>query len=446
MAIHPIEYRYGSVELRKIFNRESWLKFFIQVELSILKSLEDVGLIPKGTYLKVKKAAEKITIKDIEETEKVIKHEAMAVVTVLSRFSGNAGKYVHLGATSNDILDTILGLQLSIAGQLILSKIEELIKSLISLSWRERKTPCIGRTHGRAAIPTTFGYRLLMFIDELDRAYDVVKQAFNTVSVGKYSGAVGTYAELGEVMYDLERKVMDDLGLKASRYSTQIVPRDRLAFLFLSLSLLSSILDQLGREIRNLQRSGIEEVFEPFTSKQIGSSVMPHKRNPIMSEKICGLSKIIRGLVIGALENIPLEHERDLTNSSFERVSVPEILLLVDEQLQTAIRVVSGLEVNRDNMISNIRREEPWIYSDLIVQIATLRGANRNKVHERIRRMIMKGSKQPTDLLKDSYIKKYITIEDINKVSNLEYYISIAEFRLKKVLPSIAKKYGLELK
>ena len=446
MAIHPIEYRYGSVELRKIFNRESWLKFFIQVELSILKSLEDVGLIPRGTYLKVKKAAEKITIKDVEETEKVIRHEAMAVVTVLSKFSGNAGKYVHLGATSNDILDTVLGLQLSMAGRLILSKIEELIKSLISLSWKERKTPCIGRTHGRAAIPTTFGYRLLMFIDELDRAYEIVKQAFNMVSVGKYSGAVGTYAELGEVMCDLERKVMDDLGLKVSRYSTQIVPRDRLAFLFLSLSLLSSILDQLGREIRNLQRSGIEEVFEPFTFKQVGSSVMPHKRNPIMSEKICGLSKIIRGLAIGALENIPLEHERDLTNSSFERVSVPEILLLIDEQLQTAIRVISGLEVNRGNMISNIRREEPWIYSDLIVQIATLRGADRNRVHERIRRMIMKGSKQLTDLLKDSYIKKYITIEDINKVSNLEYYTSIAEFRLKKVLPSIAKKYELDLK
>lgn len=446
MVVHPIEYRYGSDELRRVFSRDSWLKFFIQVEVSILRALENKGLIPRGTHLEVESAARNVTIKDVEEIENIIKHESMAIVTLLSKVSGEAGKYIHLGATSNDILDSILALQLSKAEPLILSKIEQLIKKLIHLSWRERRTPCIGRTHGRAALPTTFGYRLLMFIDELDRAYDIIKQAFTLASVGKYSGAIGTYAELGEVMCEVEREVMDILGIMAARYSTQIVPRDRLAFLFLSLSLLSSILDQLGREIRNLQRSGIEEVFEPFATEQVGSSVMPHKRNPIMSEKICGLSRIIRGLTLGALENISLEHERDLTNSSFERVAIPEILLLIDEQLSTAIKVISELGVNKENMLNNIRKEEPWIYSDLIVQIATLKGANRNIIHEKIRRIIMQGSKSLKDLLTDPYLRKYITSDDLNKVSNLDYYISMAEFRLKRVLPSIAKKYGLSLK
>ncbi|PCN50663.1 adenylosuccinate lyase [Candidatus Geothermarchaeota archaeon ex4572_27] len=421
MVVHPVEYRYGSDEVRRIFSREEWLRRFIEVELAILRALEEEGMVPRGVHERVREAAREVSPEDVERIEGVVRHESMAVVLALSERAGEAGSYIHLGATSNDVLDSVMATQIRDAGRVILSRLDELIRALIELAWRERRTPCIGRTHGRAALPTTFGYRMLMFVDELDRAREALARAFEEASVGKYSGAVGTYAELGPRMGRVERRVMEILGVRPARYSTQVVPRDRLARLMLSLALLSGVLDQLGREVRNLQRSGIEEVFEPFGARQVGSSAMPHKRNPIMSEKICGLAKVVRGLALGALENIVLEHERDLTNSSFERVALPEIMLLVDEQLRT------------------------WIYSDLIVQVATLKGADRQKAHERLRQIIMGGSRDVADVLRDEYLGRYVSEEDLRRVTDLGYYVEAAEARVREVLPEIAERYGLSL-
>lgn len=445
MSIHPIEYRYGSKEIRNIFSRKTRLKYFLKVELAILKALEEAKLIPNGIYDEANRIVNKISLKRIDVIEGQVRHETMAVILAINELSGKIGKYIHLGATSNDILDSILAMQLRDALRIIRERLKSLIIELIKLCWRERRTVCIGRTHGRAAIPTTFGYRILMYVDELDRVLDLLNFAAVNACVGKYSGAVGIYAELGEIMNNLERRVMELLKISPARYSTQIVPRDRLATLITTIGLISSILDQFGREIRNLQRSGIEEVYEPFLGEQIGSSVMPHKRNPIMSEKICGLSKVVRGIVIGALENIVLEHERDLTNSSFERIVIPELFLILDEQIITMLTLIKGIQINRDQMLKNIRKEEPWIYSDLIVQIAVLRGADRQKIYGKLRKLAMIKENDLLAILNDEYIQKYITTDDINKITDIEYYRRLAENRVKSILPEIARKYNLTL-
>jgi adenylosuccinate lyase len=222
------------------------------------------------------------------------------------------------------------------------------------------------------------------------------------------------------------------------------VPRDIYAYLFTSFSILSSILDQFGREIRNLQRSGIEEVMEPFTEKQVGSSVMPHKRNPILSEKICGLSKVIRGLCMGWLENIVIEHERDLTNSSFERIAVPEAFILLDEQIRTAKYVIDGLVVNRDNMLKNIEREGDWIYSDILVQMIALKGGDRQKAHEQIRKIAISGA-NINEMLNDRYLASYIAETDLDTEQLLRRCVQAASDKTMSFLTKIAEKYGLSL-
>lgn len=444
MSIHPIEYRYGSDEIKRIFSKDNWLKLFINVELAILRSLEKHGVIPKGTSSRIEKRVKGINMDDVKRWEESVRHESMAVVLAMHERSGEEGKYIHLGATSNDILDTILGIQIREAGKIIVDGLDELIRELILIAWNEKDTPCLGRTHGKAAVPVTFGFKLLLFIDELDRARDRLVHALSLSTVGKYSGAVGTGVELGEMSRKIEEDVLSGIGLKTARHSTQIIPRDIYAHLFTSLSIVSSILDQFGREIRNLQRSGIEEVMEPFGDKQVGSSVMPHKRNPVLSEKICGLSKVIRGLCLGWLENIVIEHERDLTNSSFERIAIPEAFILIDEQIRTARHVIRGLKINRDYMLRNIEREGIWIYSDLLVQMVALRGGDRQKAHEHIRGLAVSGA-GVDDILEDNYLASYIRSSDLDMKLLLRRCVESASMRTEGLLLMLAGKYGVSL-
>jgi adenylosuccinate lyase len=446
LSIHPIDYRYGSHEIKRIFSKTNWLKLFIDVEIAILKALEKEGRIPDGVSDEIKRLVKGLKIEDINKWENRVKHESMAVILAMYEKSEEYGKYIHLGATSNDILDTIMGIQIRDAGNIILDKLDELIRQMISLAWRERLTPCLGRTHGRAAIPITFGFKLLLFLDQLDRVRTALTNAIKLCSIGKYSGAVGSGVEI-EVIdgAHIEDEVMEILGITRARHATQIIPRDRYAYLFSSFSILSSILDQFGREIRNLQRSGIEEVMEPFVENQIGSSVMPQKRNPILSEKICGLSKVIRGFSLGWLENIIIEHERDLTNSSFERIAIPEVFILIDEQIMTATEIVKGLIIKKDNMIKNIRKEEPWIYSDLLVQIVAIRGGDRQKAHHRLREIISsRGSFE--DILHDNYLSKYLKENDLEIPILLDKCISAAKIKTEKFLKELSKKYGVPLR
>jgi len=444
MVVHPIEYRYGSSEMRSIFDIKNKIKLMIEVEIAILEALEECHIIPKGVAEGVKNATTNLSIENVIHWEQIVKHETMALVMAMTEVSGEFGKYIHLGATSNDILDTVMAIQIRDACNIILRKLLNLIIILMKLAWRERKTACIGRTHGRAAIPTSFGYRILQYVDELINAYKMLARAMKNAAVGKYSGAVGIYAELGKVMKEVEHLIMKRLGLGVAKYSTQVVPRDRLSTLMYTLILVSTILDHLGREIRNLQRSGIEEVYEPFGKHQVGSSVMPHKRNPILSEKVCGLAKFLRGHIIGFLENIALEHERDLTNSSFERTALPEVFLILDEQLETMNRVVENLVVNRNNMINNIKQEGIYIYFDLLVQRITLKGGNRQEAHHVLRELYLQRASLE-DVLSNEYIRKYLSEDEILEAMNTDYYVNLAAWKVEALIKEYCEEIGIRL-
>lgn len=444
MTIHPIEYRYGSQELRKIFDVNSRLKFMIEVEIAILKSLEKYKIIPDGASNIVEDLVKNITIEDVKRWERVTKHETMALVMAMAEAAGEYGRFIHLGATSNDILDTALALQIKDASKVISKKSLQLIISLLRLAWKERRTACIGRTHGRAAIPTTFGYRLLQYVDELVDAYLLFNQFIEQATVGKYSGAIGIYAELGKIMKELEKNIMDILGIKPAVYSTQIIPRNKLSNLIYSMVLISTALEHLATEIRNLQRSGIDEVYEPYGKKQVGSSVMPHKRNPILSEKVCGLARILRSYINGVLENIVLEHERDLTNSSFERVIIPEIFLILDEQLDTMRYVVENLVINKEKMLENIKKEEPWIYFDLIIQRITVNGGDRQKAHSILRELYLKKA-NIDEIFSNDYIKKYLHKQDVSIVTDLKYYTKLAAWKVETLIKEYCSRLNISL-
>ena len=450
-GIHPISYRYGSEEMRNIFRKETWLEYMKLVEFELLKSLVKNGVVKENIPLdRVWRLFKKVSLADVGRWEKVTRHETMAVVMALSERAGEYGKYIHCGATSNDILDTVLALQIRDANEIIIGKLKRLIESLIKRAVEEKRTPILGRTHGRSAVPITYGFKLGLFIDELIRSYEFINETYRYVSVGKLGGAVGSQVELFPHGDLVEKYLIHSLGLNRPMFYTQVLPRDRLANYLLSLISLSSVLDQLGNEIRNLQRSEIEEVFESFGKGQVGSSVMPHKRNPIGSERVCGLAKVIRGFCVGVLENIVLEHERDLTNSSFERCVIPELFMLLDEQLYTMIKVVEGLVINRENAMRNIRSQEPYIYSDLLLQRATLNGADRQRVHEILREIFLSGKKvSKKDIVKmilnDDYLSKFLSRDDVEDAMNLKLYVDAAERRLMSLL-EWAKAKGFSLR
>ncbi|MFQ5951167.1 MAG: adenylosuccinate lyase [Candidatus Geothermarchaeales archaeon] len=411
-TIHPIEDRYGSVEMREIFERERWLRLMLDVEVELVRALAELGHVPTAAVEEVSAAAERVRLGRVGEIEDDTKRETMAVVLALAEQSGTAGGYVHLGVTSNDILDTVTAMQLSRACDIMDSKIRRLLRVLCDLARGESQTLCLGRTHGRAAIPMVFGFKFAVYASQIGRARQ-------TACVGKMSGAIGTMAEFGSDGPELQRRVMRRLKLRESDISTQVVPRDRLAEFLLAVCLGSSVLETIASEVRNLQRSGIDEVAEPFTSGQVGSTAMPHKRNPVLSEKICGLARYLRGISVGALENVVLEHERDLTNSSFERTALPEACLLFDEQLDSILKVLSNLEVNRERMMRNLEETGSVIMSENVLLKATLKGANRQEAHKRLRNAAMKHAAMNLPfadlLLKDEYIGKFLSEKELSQ-------------------------------
>ena len=446
MPVSAFEYRYGSNEVRAIFDRKNWLNLMLKVEGLLAWALAEVNLIPTEAGKTIRKVAEegKLTISDIEARERVVRHETMAVVLALAEKCGEYGKYVHYGVTSNDILDTVLAVQIKEAGQILKRKLSVLIRKLCELALEHKETVCLGRTHGRAALPITFGFKLAVFASELARGYERLARALEDAARGKIAGAVGTMAELGEKGWKVRDLVMKELGIEACEIATQIVPRDSLANLLVTMALISSTLDKLANEVRNLQRSEIGEVEEPFVAGQIGSSTMPQKRNPVMSEKVCGLARLARGLAVGALENVVLEHERDLTNSSFERIAVPEMFLILDEQLDTCIEIFGGLKVNADRMRENVLRFAEEIMTERVMLEVVKRGGDRNRCLVELRNCVLEATgrgKRLTDVIAENeYIAKYVTREELRKLMNPFTYLGTATRQVEEVVKNILSR------
>lgn len=430
MAVHPIDYRYGSEEMRRIWDEENKLQKLLDVEAALARAHAKLGNIPQESANVISERANIrwVKVERVKEIEAEIHHDIMAVVKALSEVCGEHGKYVHLGATSNDIIDTANALLIKESLEIVLKDLRELRSILKNLAKEHKYTVCIGRTHGQHAVPTTYGMKFAIWLDEVQRHIKRIEEAKERILVGQISGAVGTMASFGEKGLEIQRLVMEDLGLKPARISNQIIQRDAYAELMAILALIASTLDKIALEIRNLQRTEILEVSEPFGKKQVGSSTMPHKRNPIRSEKASGLARVIYSNVIPALLNNPLWHERDLTNSSVERVILPETFVLLDEMLKSIKKVLSGLEFFPENIKRNLYLTKNLIMAEPLMLKLTEKGMGRQEAHELVRKLAMKAFEEGRDLLevvKESEAMVYLSENDLNSLKP-ENYIGLA--------------------
>ena len=323
MAVHPIEERYGTKEMRAVWSERSRFSCIVRAEVALAKAEAAHGMIPAAAAAEIDAKAHGASLERAKEIEAEISHDMMAIVRAVSEVSGESGRWVHYGATSNDILDTATGLQLGQCLDLYDAKLRRLLGVLLKRSAETKTLVCIGRTHGQHGVPTTYGLRFAIWASEVARHIERLEQLRPRVVVGQMTGAVGTQAALGRKGIDVQATMMENLGINAVDVSNQVISRDRYAEYFMFCAGIATTLDKIGIEIRSLQRTEIGEVEEAFGAKQVGSSTMPHKRNPIKSEQVCGLARIIRSAVEPALQNNTLWDERDLTNSSCERVLFP---------------------------------------------------------------------------------------------------------------------------
>ena len=445
MAVHPIDYRYGSEEMRRIWEEENKLQRLLDVEAALARAHAKLGNIPEESARIISERANTGWVKPerVREIEAEIHHDIMAVVKALSEVCGEHGKYVHLGATSNDIIDTANALLIKESLELIERYLIELRDVLMKLAEEHKYTVCIGRTHGQHAVPTTYGMKFALWLDEVQRHIERLEEIKGRVLVGKMRGAVGTAASFGENALEIERLVMEDLGLRPALITNQLVPRDLYAELAMFLALVASTLDKIGLEIRNLQRTEILEMSEPFGEKQVGSSTMPHKRNPIRTEKVCGLARILYSNVIPALLNNPLWHERDLTNSSVERVILPESFVLLDEMLRVTIRVLKGLEFFPENVERNLYLTKNLIMAEPLMLKLTERGMGRQEAHELVRQLAMRAFREEKDFLEvvkeTGEVREYLTESDLDSLRP-ENYIGMAPEIVDMVLEKVRRQ------
>jgi len=347
--------RYTRPEIGAVWTDEARMEAWRQVEVAACEEIEG----PTAEDLEGIRAAT-FSVDAVNEREKVTDHDMAAFVDVLSATAGPGGRWIHFGLTSSDVLDTALALQVRSAGEIVLRGARELRSSLVARAREQRDTLCVGRTHGVHAEPTTFGVKLAGFAFEADRNLHRLERAFEQAAVGAISGAVGTYAATSP---DFERRVLERLGLRAEEVSTQVVARDRHAELVSAIALAGAGLERLATEIRHLQRTEVREVEEPFRAGQKGSSAMPHKRNPIVSERMTGIARLLRGYAQASVENVALWHERDISHSSVERVTLPDATILLDYAQSLAVRVVTGMTVHADRMQANLDATHGALYS-----------------------------------------------------------------------------------
>ena len=425
MAVHPIDYRYGSREMREIFEEEMRLQLMLDVEAALSRAHADLNHIPKEAAEEISKKANTriVKIERVKEIEEETKHDIMAMVKALAE-KCKYGGYVHLGATSNDINDTATALQFKMALNIVLEDLEELKEILKRLTEENIDRVCIGRTHGQHSIPTTYGMKFGIFLDETKRNIERIKRAKENIR-GKMSGAVGTMASFDDGI-NIQKLVGKYLNIKMAEISNQIVQRDIYAEIICSLAILASTLDKIALEIRNLQRTEIMEIAEAFGKKQVGSSTMPHKRNPITSEKICGLARVIYSNVFPALLNNPLWHERDLTNSSCERVIIPETFVLIDEMLKGMKKTLENIVFYPENIEKNLELLKGRNMAEAVMIKLVKKGYDRQKAHELLRIIAQKEGDFKENLIKNETVRKYLTEREIEEALNPERYIGSA--------------------
>lgn len=413
--------RYSRPEMERIWEPENKYGIWLHIEKLACEAYANLGWIPAASLEAIRKAS--FSLKRMEELEEITQHDVIAFLTAVGETIGEDARFVHMGMTSSDVLDTALAVQLRDAASLLLGGLDGLMTEIKRKAFEHKHTLMIGRTHGVHAEPITFGLKMAVWYEETKRSRDRLGRARQTVSVGKVSGAVGTYATLPP---DVESYVCEKLGLQAARISTQILQRDRHAEFFTALAILASSLEKFALEIRHLQRTEVREVEEYFAKGQKGSSAMPHKRNPIGSENLCGLARMVRSYAMAALENIPLWHERDISHSSVERVIAPDSTILVDYMLHRMLRLVRGLRVDADRMKANLGMTAGLFYSqELLVRLAR-RGMSREEAYSIVQGHAMEVWEGKGDLLslvrEDPRIRSFLEEAEILEVFCVDRY------------------------
>ncbi len=442
MAIHPIDYRYGTQEMRDVWSEENRFRAIVTAEVALARAEAALGVIPAEDAEAIRRSAMNASLARAKEIEDEIHHDMMAIVRAVTEVCGDAGRWIHYGATSNDILDTATGLQLRDALALLEQKLVNLLRVLLVRSDETKNLVCAGRTHGQIGVPTTYGLRFAIWASEIARHIERLRQLRPRVLVGQLTGAVGTQAALGEKAPEIQEAMMEFLGLAPVDVSNQIISRDRYAEYFMFLANVATTLDKIGLEIRLMQRSEIGELEEAFGSKQVGSSTMPHKRNPIKSEQVCGLARIVRSAVEPALQNNVLWDERDLTNSSPERVLFPEASILLDHILAVMTRVLEGLQVRPENIRRNLMLLRGINLAESVMIELTRRGMDRQEAHELVRESSMQAlaeGKNLVDVLAArSEVTAYCSRQELDGLLDPDAYIGTAVRQVDRLREKLA--------
>ena len=419
--------RYSRKEMVKIWSQEEKFNIWFQLEAHACDAQAELGVIPKKSAEIIWEKG-KFDINKIDEIEKTTKHDVIAFLTNLAEYIGEDARFIHQGMTSSDILDTTLSIQLRNASDILLNDIDKLLKTLKKRSFEHKHTVTIGRSHGIHAEPITFGLKLAGYYAEFKRNKKRLIEAKKEISTCAISGAVGTFAHIDPFVENYVSKKMD---LMPEDVSTQIIPRDRHAMFFSTLAIIASSVERLATEIRHLQRTEVREAEEYFSEGQKGSSAMPHKRNPVLTENLTGLARLVRSSVIPALENVSLWHERDISHSSVERMIAPDATITLDFALQRLNNVIENLLIYPDTMLTNLEKLGGLVHSQQILLALTQKGASRENAYEMVQKNAMKVWETPEhkrknvykDLLKkDKNVIKYLNETEIDKLFNLDQH------------------------
>ncbi|MCF8722492.1 adenylosuccinate lyase [Nitrospina gracilis] len=415
--------RYTLPEMAFIWKPENRFRIWLAIEIHACEALADLKQIPQEAVDTIKQKAG-FDVSRIDEIEKEVKHDVIAFLTSVAEYVGPEARFMHVGMTSSDVLDTALAVQLKDASTLILRELERFAEVLKQRALEHKHTPVIGRTHGIHAEPTSFGLKLANWYEEVNRNRERLEQARDQIAVGQISGAVGVFAGID---VDVEEYVCDQLELKPARISSQVIQRDRHAQFFTTLAIVATTLEKIATEIRHLQKTEVLEAEEYFSKGQKGSSAMPHKRNPVVSEQICGLARVVRANALAAMENMPLWHERDISHSSVERIIGPDSTILVHYMLNKMIRLIEQLVVYPDNMMRNLELTKGLVFSEHVLLALTRKGVTRDEAYRMVQRNAMQVWEQGGDfvslLKQDKDIKEKLSTDEIDQAFDLKKHL-----------------------
>ncbi len=425
--------RYTRKEMKELWSLENKFKTWLEVELAVCEAWHRLGVIPEKEMKEIREKAS-FDVNRILEIEEVTKHDVIAFLTAVEERVGPASRFIHLGCTSSDIVDTANALLLYRAGKLIMEALGELLKVLKDMAFKYKGRIMMGRTHGVHAEPISFGLKMAGFYAEFSRHKKRWEEALENIRYGKISGAVGTYAQLRP---EVEKITCEILGLKVDPISTQIIQRDRYAHYFSTLAIMAGGIERLAIELRHLQRTEVLEVEEGFSAGQKGSSAMPHKKNPISAENLCGLARVVRANSLAALENMPLWHERDISHSSVERIIMPDSTTLIHYMLHRLKGVLENLKINEENMEKNLNLSMGLFYSQRVLLALIDKGIKRQKAYEMVQRVAMDcwNNKKffPDEVKKDKEISSYLNPSELDSLFDPKYYLRYEDLIFKRV-------------